>query len=151
MYDKKAILTLIISFVLSVSSLVALPDSTSVAASAGRVFLNNEEIHSTRLSARLTGTVRLAGMVSGKSSFLPFYIYLRRNGKIVDAESYTHNHAVTEIELVRILKSAKTGDELIIDPEKAEQANRRAFIITDVASVPQFEWFYTGLKKKDGC
>ncbi|WP_353721591.1 hypothetical protein [Dyadobacter sp. 676] len=117
--------------------------------------LLNGSIVSTDQFARVTrGVIALAGRPPGSQcrSLMPFYIYLKRGGKIVDANAYAHNHSVMRYEIAEILKMAQAGDQLIIDPaEPGNAAGRKIIMIKSTQIVPQFKWFYVLNGKKDNC
>lgn len=83
---------------------------------------------------------------------IPFYIYLKRDGKIMDANADAHNRPVLQYELAEILRSARAGDQIVIDPAvKTDAAGRSVITVKSTQLGPQFDWSY-GLKlKKDGC
>ncbi len=84
---------------------------------------------------------------------VPFYAYLMRDGKIVDANAFARHNAVTEIEISAILKTARYGDQMIIDPAGDNAAkNRRVIVVRQNRYMPQFNW-WSGLnvQRKDGC
>jgi hypothetical protein len=79
-----------------------------------------------------------------------FFVYLRRAGSIVNADSY--HHAVEEIEISEILKSARAGDELVIDPAtKRHGETRHSVNLKQSYVTPWFRWFFAGVKSTDGC
>jgi len=89
---------------------------------------------------------------SEKQTPVPFLIYLKRGGKIVDAEAYAHNHAVMYYEVAEILKSAQAGDQLVIDPvDSANKTAQKVMTIKNSQIVPQFNWLYVLKPKKDNC
>ncbi|SEI43954.1 hypothetical protein SAMN05216327_101582 [Dyadobacter sp. SG02] len=97
-------------------------------------------------------TLTAADPVSEKQTLVPFLIYLKRGGKIVDSEAYAHNHAVMYYEVADILKFAQAGDQLVIDPVGSDnKAARKMFTIKNSQIVPQFNWFYVLKPKKDNC
>lgn len=97
-------------------------------------------------------TIAKGNSVSNQRTTVPFLIYLKRGGMIVNADSYPHNFAVSGYEIYDILKFAKAGDELIIDPVKSRHASTRKVItVKSTQIIPQFRWFYTWNPKKDNC
>jgi hypothetical protein len=97
-------------------------------------------------------TLAKSGTASEGQTPVPFLIYLRRSGKIVDAEAYAHNHAVMYYEVAEILKFAQAGDQLVIDPVgSTDKAAQKVITIKSSQIVPQFQWFYVLNPKKDKC
>jgi hypothetical protein len=81
---------------------------------------------------------------------VPFYAYIKRDGKIVDAESHAHNHAVMEIEMAEILKKAMDGDQIVVDPAgKSENAGRKIIVVKQKQFMYNFDW-WLGLNNKNG-
>lgn len=114
----------------------------------GRVVTTEQFAHVTRGKLTLVKS----DAASEKQTPIPFLIYLRRGGRIVEAEAYAHNHAVMYYEVSEILKSAQAGDQLVIDPVKQEDKGAKKVItIKNTQIVPQFNWFYVFRQKKDNC
>lgn len=114
--------------------------------------LNEKPMNLATVSAASTGVLTLIkeNPVSGKSEKVPFLIYLRRAGKIINGDSYAHNHAVTAIDIAEIVRSAQPGDELVIDPTATtDKVGKRIIIIKN--PVPVFQWFPLSNKGKDNC
>ncbi|GLU53788.1 hypothetical protein Dfri01_32490 [Dyadobacter frigoris] len=89
---------------------------------------------------------------SGPKTELQFFAYLRREGKIVDVNAYAHNFSVRSIELTEILKSAKVGDDIIIEPaNKTNISGRKIIYVTYSMLFPVFNWFPFLNKNKGGC
>ena len=91
---------------------------------------------------------------TGSKSQIPFYAYIMRAGRIIDSESFSHNLAVTEIELAEILKSALDGDQIFVDPVgKYEEAGRRVIVVKQKQLMFNFDWWLgrSTKKNKDGC
>ncbi|MHA4742324.1 hypothetical protein [Dyadobacter sp. MSC1_007] len=89
---------------------------------------------------------------STQSTRVPFYIYLKRDGKIVDANAYAHNHSVMQYELAEVLRSARAGDQIVIDPVvKSDAVGRSIITVKTTQLVPHFDWSYGLKQKKDGC
>jgi len=137
----------------SLQASVALPKSSDPA--DNNPLLINGKVVTTEQFAYVTrGVLSLvkADPASDKPMPVPFLIYLRRAGKIVDAEAYAHNHAVMYYEVAEILKFAQAGDQLVIDPVgSAEKAAQKVITIKNSQIVPQFQWFYVLNPKKDKC
>lgn len=114
--------------------------------------LNEKPMNLTNVSSASTGVLTLIkeNPVSGKREKVPYLIYLRRAGKIINTDSYAHNHAVTSIDVAEIVRSAQPGDELIIDPTvTTDKVGRRIIIIKN--PVPVFQWLPISIKGKDNC
>jgi len=89
---------------------------------------------------------------SGPKTGLPFFAYLKREGKIVDVNAYTHHFSVRSIELTEILKSARVGDDIIIEPAcKADISGRKIIYVRYSMLFPVFNWFPFLNKSKGGC
>jgi hypothetical protein len=81
---------------------------------------------------------------------VPFYAYIKRAGKIVDAESHAHNHAVMEIEMAEILKNAMDGDQIVVDPAgTSKNIGRKIIVVKQKQFVYSFDW-WLGLNNKNG-
>lgn len=114
--------------------------------------LNEKPMDLTNVSAASTGVLTLIkeNPVSGKREKIPYLIYLRRAGKIINTNSYAHNNAVTSINIAEVVRSAQPGDELVIDPAViSDKVGRRIIIIKN--SVPVYQWFLFPNKSKDEC
>jgi hypothetical protein len=135
----------------SLQATVGLPQPPDVSP-ANPLLLNGRVVTIEQFAYVNRGIVSLAKGDAPSGTAIPFYIYLRRGGKILNAEAYAHNHAVLRYEIADILKSAKTGDELIIDPsEPANKTCRKIITIKYTQILPQFDWSYGLIKKKDNC
>lgn len=118
------------------------------------LLLNGKTIDTGQLSGVSRGIISLSANTnsSDKGQVIPFYIYLRRGGKIVDAQAYAHNYAVSHYEIAEVLKSARAGDELIIDPaNQNDKTARRTIIVNSTQVVPQYNWLFGWNGKKDNC
>lgn len=114
--------------------------------------LNGKAFNFEQLSSLNTGKLSIVQMhqESAQKTQIPFYAYIRRNGKIINADSYTNNHAVLVVEISEILKSARPGDELVIDPAiKNNGVQQRSVILK--SGLPQFQWYFSGNKSKNNC
>lgn len=114
--------------------------------------LNEKPMDLSNVSSASTGVLTLIreNPVSGRREKVPYLIYLRRAGKIINADSYGHNHAVTSIDLAEIVRSAQPGDELVIDPTvTTDKTGRRIILIKNPA--PVFQWFQVTNKGRDNC
>ncbi len=120
-----------------------------------RLMLNGKVTDETALSSAITGKLSMVSLHTGtgESRLVPFYAYLIREEKIVDADAFAHNNAVTEIEMSDILKSAKEGDRIIIDPAEEKTAEkRRVIMVRQRRYTPQFNlWPGQIAVQKDGC
>ena len=116
--------------------------------------LNGKAVDFAQLSSINIGKLSIVktNPESNQKMAVPFYAYIRRNGKIIDAESYAHNHAVKEVEISKVIKSSRPGDELVIDPaSKNNGVGQRSVILKQKQLVPHFQWFFVGDKSKEGC
>ncbi|GGM79722.1 hypothetical protein GCM10010967_09350 [Dyadobacter beijingensis] len=145
-------ITLALTLLCTLQASVALPET--IAAFTSSLLLNGHAISTEAFGQVTRGTISLArdNAGSGGKTLVAFYIYLKRNGRIVDAEAYGHNHAVLRYELSEVLRLAEAGDQLVIDPlGPGNGDDRRVLTIKKTQIVPQFEWFYGMKKKKDNC
>lgn len=145
------LLTLLFTLTLAVSE--ALPGSTADSFYYNPLMLNGKSMNIEKFSLVAKGVLSMMGenSGSGQREKIPFFIYLKRAGKIIDANAYTHNHSVMSVEISEVLKSAKAGDQLVIDPvNKGEKAGRRVLTVKSYQPAPAFNWF-SGLIKKDKC
>ncbi len=66
-------------------------------------------------------TVIKVATANGQTMQIPFYVYLRRNGaKVLFSCKNKPNPKQIKIDILRILKAAKPGDQLIIEPVNKE-------------------------------
>ncbi len=155
MKNKGAILVLTSVLMLTISVSQSLPNPDTDNFYINPLLLNGKSMDVTKVSRVSRGKLSMIQPTaeSAGSSQVPFFVYLKRSGKIVDAGSYAHNHAVTEIELSTVLQSAKAGDELVIDPAReTEKQLRRVLTIKHDRQYPQIQWFRYGSNKgNDGC
>ncbi len=119
------------------------------------LILNGKVTDEAALSSVTAGKLGLVSSRTGagKPGRVSFYAYLIRAGKIVDADAFAHNNAVTEIEISEILRPAKDGDLMVIDPAgESASKNRRVIVVRQKQYTPQFNW-WPGQKalQKDGC
>ncbi|MGX5852782.1 hypothetical protein ACWKW6_04030 [Dyadobacter jiangsuensis] len=97
-------------------------------------------------------TIAKSNPVSHQNTTVPFLIYLKRGGRIVNPESHAHNFAVWSSDVHEMLEYAEAGDQLIIDPVKPHNtAARKVITIKKTQIVPRFQWFYVLKQKKDNC
>ncbi len=145
---------LVFLVIFSGSSLKALIGN-SAGGAYNTLMLDGKATDETALSTVTTGKLSLVASHTGAGELraVPFYAYVIRDGKIVDADAFAHNHAVTEIEISAVLEMARYGDQMIIDPAGENAAkSRRVIVVRQNRYVPQFEW-WPGLnaRRKDGC
>ncbi|MCF0060984.1 hypothetical protein MUK70_17240 [Dyadobacter chenwenxiniae] len=132
---------------------VALPNETLDGFYWNPVLLNGRSVSPAELAAARGGKLSLVKLdpKSSRVTKVPFLIYLKRGGKIVDGNAYAHKNPVLEGDIYEVLKAARSGDQLIIDPVNNEnQIGRRVITVQSSQLTPQFRWFgFT--KKGDGC
>ncbi|MCF0073297.1 hypothetical protein LZD49_22655 [Dyadobacter sp. CY261] len=137
----------------SLQASVALPHPTD-SFDSNPLLLNGNVIGTAEFARVTRGVITLAKSdpASKQRTLVPFLIYLKRDGKIVNGSAYAHNHAVMRYEIAEVLKSAQAGDQLIIDPSEPNKViGRQVITIKSTQIVPQFEWFFGLNKKKDNC
>ncbi|MEO6288029.1 MAG: hypothetical protein ABIN80_06370 [Dyadobacter sp.] len=143
-----------LALVLSLSASEALPREVTEKYPYHSVLLNGVAVEFSQLSLVNRGVVSL---VRGNPQAMvktnvPFKVYLQRAGKIVDADTYASHYAMLQYQFADILKFARAGDEIIIEPaDKNDPVGRRVIPVSRLQLVPQFNWFFTGNKKGDGC
>lgn len=153
---RKHLNLLLISAVLMASAGLVSPNpfadvEISEADANPALMLNGKVTNENALASVTTGKLSLEAWqaASGKTEPVPFYAYLIRAGKIVDADAFAHNNAVTEIEMSAILKPAKDGDRMIIDPAvENTKAKRRVIIVKQYRFI---WWPWQNGQAKDGC
>ena len=132
---------------------VALPKETVDGFYWNPVLLNGRSASPAQLAAASSGKLSLVRFdpQSSRVTKVPFIIYLKRGGKIINNDAYAHNNAVLEGDIYEVLKPAQAGDQLIIDPvDKEAQIDRRVITVRSGQLTPQFKWFGF-YKKGDGC
>ncbi len=84
---------------------------------------------------------------------IPFYIRLIRVNKALNTSEFAHFNMITEIELSTILKYARDGDKIIIDPaEKNSTTTRKVITVRQNQYLPQWiRWIWPNEDRKDGC
>lgn len=121
---------------------------------------NDVKITSLLLNGQKTSSDMFSWVTRGKLSVgvdagdaIPFYIYLKREGKVINAESYAHNHAVREYEMAEILKMAKDGDQIIVDPVgQLNNSGRKIIVVKQKRFIPDlYMWLGLRNNKNDGC
>jgi hypothetical protein len=121
---------------------------------------NDARTTSLLLNGKKTSADLFSWVTKGKLSIgadageaVPFYIYLMREGKIVDGVASAHNHAVREFEMAEILKLAKDGDQIIVDPAgQRNNADRKTIVVKQKRFAPDlYMWLGLSKPKNDGC
>jgi len=119
---------------------------------ADPVLLNGRPVHLATLSSATSGKVSLVKGSQKSAGKTEFFVYLKRAGKIVDGASFVHHVAVKEFDLGEVLKSARPGDEIVINPAvPGEKGNQKIIPVTKIQLAPQFQWFSVFNKSKEGC
>ena len=138
-------------FTLSVSE--ALPENAVDNFYLNPLLLNGKSVDFSIFSMVNTGMISLAGNPDSESKTkIPFYISIKRSGKIVEAYSNIHHHAVLEVNMAEILKYAQVGDQIVIDPaEMKGQIGRKIIAVKPEQFWPIFDWSYGLNKSKGGC
>lgn len=142
---------MLFTLVLAVSE--ALPESGTDSFHYNPLLLNGKSMNIEKFSLVSKGVLSMITQnpKSEGREKIPFLIYLMRAEKIVDARSYAYRHPVMSVELSEILKSAKVGDRLVIEPaDNDTKSGRSVLTVKSDQPLPRFNWFY-GLIKKDGC
>jgi len=80
---------------------------------------------------------------------VPFRIYLRRNGQVIQQGLSDTTRSVMSIEVASVLAIAKFGDDLVIEPtQKSHAAAKRTIRIKPAFNNDLFSFLRT---PKDGC
>ena len=82
---------------------------------------------------------------------LQFFAYLKRNGKIVPIDAYTHHLPVRSIGLAEISKSAQVGDDIIIELADISGSGRKLIYVRYAMLFPPTDLFPFSKKNKGGC
>ena len=152
MKNQLARISVILFYAFTFSTSEALPKNSAVSSYA--LLLNGKLAEPENFVHVTNGHLTLINLTSKSESKtgLPFFAYLRRNGKIVDADAYAHNFSVRSIELREVLKSAQVGDNIIIEPaNKTDISGRKIINVTYSMLFPVFNWFPFLNKNKEGC
>ncbi|REA57863.1 hypothetical protein DSL64_22310 [Dyadobacter luteus] len=114
------------------------------------LLLNGQKVSSDMFSWVTRGRLSV-GLDAGDA--VPFYIYLKREGRIVNAEAYAHNHAVQEYEMAEILKFAKDGDQIVVDlAGQLNNSDRKIIVVKQKRFIPDlYMWLGLSKNKNDGC
>ena len=85
------------------------------------LLLDGESFNHNAFTLKTKGELKLikGDAKSGKVTEIPFYLHLRRNGVLI-AHACGQGVMFSKIEISTILKDAKDGDELIIEPVNKE-------------------------------
>ena len=132
---------------------VALPKSADTP-NENALLINGRVVTTEQFAYVTRGTLTIAkgSSVSDQKTTVPYLIYLKRDGRIVNPESHAHNFAVWSSEIHDILEFAEAGDQLVIDLVKPHNAAaRKVLTIKKTQVVPRFQWFYVFRQKKDNC
>lgn len=143
---------LILIYLLAVSVSDALPKSKT--GNSISLVLNGKVTEPENFFYTTNGRLTLVDInsKSGAKTELPFFAYLRRDGKIVDVNAYAHNFSIRSIELADILGSAQVGDDIVIEPaNKANISDRKIIFVRYSQLFPIFQWFPFLNKNKGGC
>jgi hypothetical protein len=112
---------------------------------------DNKPINEATFSVASRGIVTI---VPGKSAtgcagLIPFRVYLRRNGQIIQQGVSDTTRSVMSIEVATVLALAKMGDDLVIEPTQAGHASaKRTIKVRPVFNADLFSFLRT---PKDGC
>src|SRR5690606_12188510 len=108
----------------SLQTSVGLPKS-AVTTDRNSLLVNGKVVTDEQFAHITHGTLTLAkgNADASPKTAVPFLIYLKRGGMIVNPESHAHNFAVWNCEIRDILEFAEAGDQLIIDPAKPHSAS----------------------------
>lgn len=89
--------------------------------------------------SRGTLTVVAGDPVSKEATLIPFRIYLRRNGMIIQKGASDSGRQRYDVDIATLLVLAQPGDELVVDPaRKADWLARR------IIRVRNLNWLFPG-------
>jgi hypothetical protein len=141
--------------VLTLPVSLALPGDLEGNFHSNPLLLNGHPVEYKLLSTVNRGMITLVkgNPESADATPVPFLIYLKRAGKVINPDSQAGRHPVMRYELADILRYAKVGDEIVVNPASKEDAvGKRIIPVTYLQVGPQFKWFYGLWKVKgDGC
>ena len=143
-----------LTLLFSLSPSVALPKEYLDGFYSSPLVLNGRSVSPAELSSARAGKLSFIKANPGteKISKIPFLIYLKRDGRIVNGEAYAHKNPVFESDIYELLKPAQAGDQIIIEPaDKNDPIERRVITVKSSQLTPQFIWFNFNKKKGGGC
>jgi len=152
MKNQIARILVILIYTFTFSTSEALPKNSATSAFA--LLLNGKMAEPENFVHVTNGRLTLIEINSKsvRKTGLQFFAYLRRDGEIVDVNSYARNFSVSSIELSEILRSAKVGDDIIIEPaNKTDISGRKIIYVRYSMLFPVFNWFPFLNKNKGGC
>lgn len=156
MRNIPANLIMTIVFMLTLSVSLSFPHNSGDEFFRNPLLLNDKVVDPTAFSTASIGKLSMVkgDPESGRKIKVPFYAYIKRSGFIIDGGTYARNRALTEVDITQLLKFAKAGDQLVIDPaNKNDEIGRRVITVHQAQLAPiQMKWLYGVIKQKnDGC
>ncbi len=124
---------------------------TQPATSCHNPLRDHKPINDATFSVASRGLVTIVPRKSetGCAGPVPFRIYLRRNGQVIQQGLSDTTRSVMRIEVASVLAIAKVGDELVIEPTQASHAAaKRTIKIKPVFNSDLFSFLRT---RRDGC
>jgi hypothetical protein len=117
--------------------------------------MNDRPFDYINFSLASRGTLTMAGgnPETAEVENVPFRIYLRRNGKIINTGASDTTCAVKTIDVSSVLSIAKLGDDLIIEPvRKSDASARRCIKLKNAYFYPNLFFLLKKQSKKgEGC
>jgi|GEM_PF-3014979 len=106
--------------------------------------LNGQLLSSGTVSYTANGKLELVGgnPTLADSPRLPYRIYLQRNGTVLNEGASCPDRTVTEIELSTVLKLARPGDELMIEPVRPQDVRGKRLLKV----VRHYDWMLRSLE-----
>lgn len=149
-------LIMTIVFMLTLSVSLSFPHNSGEEFFRNPLLLNDKVVDPTAFSTASVGKLSIVkgDPESGRKVKVAFYAYIKRSGFIIDGGETSQNQPVTEVDIAQILKFAKAGDQLVIDPaNKNDETGRRVITVHQAQLAPiQMKWLYGVIKSKnDGC
>ncbi|WP_461112784.1 hypothetical protein [Spirosoma jeollabukense] len=97
---------------------------------ANPLLLNNKAFDFTAFSMASKGTLTVVSSNPATTQIekIPFRIYLRRNGNVVDKSVSNTSQSALEIDVAPVLAMAKPGDDLVIEPVRTSDSRARRSI-----------------------
>ena len=112
---------------------------------------DNQPIDEATFSVVSRGIVTIVPnkLETGCAGPIPFRVYLRRNGEVIQQGVSDTTRSVMRIEVASVLALAKMGDDLVIEPTQAGHASaKRTIRVRPVFNADLFSFLRT---PKKGC
>ncbi len=116
------------------------------------LLLNNRPFNYAGFSIISRGmlTVVAGNLETAQTESIPFRVYLRRNGKIINSGASDITRSLLVVDVASVLAVAKIGDDLVIEPTRKCDAKARRSIKLN-PHLFNFNLLSFIGNKKDGC